>query len=151
MHLRIPPPVIGLAGGAAIWFAAKAAPALIVSFPGRVIVAGVLVAIAVLIEGGGVWRFIRHKTTVNPLKPDRASSLVVTGVYRFSRNPMYLGLVCLLAAWGVYLGALIATLIVVAAVVWYLTEFQIKPEEAALEKRFGDPYHAYKQKVRRWL
>lgn len=91
-----------------------------------------------------------HKTTFDPLDPSKAEHLVVTGVYRITRNPMYVSLVLLLVAWCLYLGDLIAFLSVPLFFV-AMTELQIKGEERALSRKFGDEYEAYKQRVRRWL
>jgi len=88
---------------------------------------------------------------VNPTKPSDASSLVVQGIYRVSRNPMYLGVLLLLIAWGIYLEHLIVVFVLPAAFVIYMNKFQIEPEEQALQKLFGDDFASYKKKVRRWI
>ena len=72
------------------------------------------------------------------------------GVYRYTRNPMYVGLACCVLAWGVYLQNFAALLGVVIFIA-YMTHFQIKPEERALQEKFGDEYANFKSKVRRWL
>ena len=90
------------------------------------------------------------KTTVNPNKPDQASALVTTGVYKISRNPMYVGFAFVLAGWGVWLTSLWA-LLCVLGFICYLTWFQIIPEERALLKIFGQGYSDYKSRVKRWL
>lgn len=91
-----------------------------------------------------------HKTTFDPLDPSKAQRLVVTGAYRFTRNPMYLGLALLLVAWCLFLGDLVAfatlPLFIIA-----MNELQIKGEEHALLHKFGDDYAAYKNRVRRWI
>lgn len=94
--------------------------------------------------------FFRAKTTVSPLTPSNSTQLVISGLYRFTRNPMYLGLLFMLIGWALYLGSL-ASALIVPAWVWALNRWQIGPEEKALEQRFGDDYRAYKNKVRRWL
>ena len=98
----------------------------------------------------GVVSFKLAKTTVNPNKPEQASKLVTSGIYRISRNPMYLGFAFILAGWGVWLSSVWAMLGVVGFI-GYLTLFQIMPEERALSKLFGDEFTAYKARVRRWL
>ncbi|HEX6927780.1 MAG TPA: isoprenylcysteine carboxylmethyltransferase family protein, partial [Gammaproteobacteria bacterium] len=82
--------------------------------------------------------------------PGRASALVVAGIYRRSRNPMYLGFALLLLALGIHLRSLSA-LLILPAFVLYMNRFQIAPEERALEARFGEEYNVYRQSVRRWL
>jgi protein-S-isoprenylcysteine O-methyltransferase Ste14 len=87
---------------------------------------------------------------VNPLQPDAASSLVSGGVYRWTRNPMYLGMALVLLAWAVYLSS-IAALAVLPLFIVYINRFQIEPEERALEARFGAQFERYRKAVRRWL
>ena len=113
------------------------------------------VAIILLTIGGifciaGVVSFRLAKTTVNPSKPEQASALVTTGVYKISRNPMYVGFAFILAGWGVWLTSLWA-LLCVLVFICYLTWFQIIPEERALLKIFGQGYSDYKSQVKRWL
>ncbi|QIQ86174.1 isoprenylcysteine carboxylmethyltransferase family protein [Erythrobacter sp.] len=95
-------------------------------------------------------RFSREKTTVDPVHPERAERLVTGGLYRVSRNPMYVGMALLLgavAAWGFAWGHLA----VIALFIWWMTRFHIIPEERALEARFGEEYRDYKANVRRWV
>ena len=150
LELRIPPVGVFLLAGAAMWGAARYVPATRFMLPGRiVVVAGLLVA-AGCIAAAGIIAFRQHATTVDPMRPDRASSLVVAGIYRRTRNPMYLGLVLLLLAWSAYLANL-AALLLVPAFVAYMNRFQIRPEEHTLLERFGDAYAKYMSEVRRWL
>jgi protein-S-isoprenylcysteine O-methyltransferase Ste14 len=107
-------------------------------------VVGAMVCVA------GVLSFRRARTTVNPLKPESATSLVIVGIYRYSRNPMYLGFLCGLLAWALVLGSLLALLGLPLFVI-YMNRFQIGPEEQSLAKLFGSEYHQYRLKVRRWL
>lgn len=94
--------------------------------------------------------FVRSRTTINPLQPERASVLVTDGIYRYTRNPMYLSLLLLLLGYAVELWSWPALLGPVAYVT-YITRFQILPEERVLEDKFGADYRAYKRKVRRWI
>jgi protein-S-isoprenylcysteine O-methyltransferase Ste14 len=94
--------------------------------------------------------FRRAKTTMSPIKPADASRLVTSGVYRLTRNPMYLSLVLYLLAWAAYLSSWLA-LLVLPLFAMYIQRFQITPEERALSSLFGPEYAAYKQRVRRWL
>lgn len=103
-----------------------------------------------IVCGLGVISFRRTGTTVNPMEPERATTLVANGIYRHSRNPMYLGFALLLLAWGFFLSSA-AALLVVPLFVVYMNRFQIMPEERALESLFGQKYVQYKQSVRRWL
>ena len=103
-----------------------------------------------LVAAAGVLQFRRAKTTVNPVSPASSSSLVTGGIYRFSRNPMYLGFLLVLAAWACYLGSAAAALIVPLFVL-YMNRFQIEPEERALARLFGQEFDDYRARVRRWI
>ncbi len=94
--------------------------------------------------------FLRARTTVHPTHPEETSALLIDGLYCVSRNPMYLGLLLILLAWGVHLGSLPA-FVPALLFVGYITKYQIVYEELALEKNFGDVYRQYKAKVRRWI
>ncbi len=94
--------------------------------------------------------FLMAKTTVHPTHPEETTALVVSGLYRLSRNPMYLGLLMMLLGWGVFLGSLPA-LLVVPLFVFTITRYQIVYEERALAENFGDSYREYQSKVRRWI
>ena len=98
----------------------------------------------------GMIAFRRARTTINPLRPQSTSAIVDSGIYRVTRNPMYVGLVCILFGWAVYLWSPWALLGPFAAAA-YLGRFQIAPEEKALTELFGAEYLAYKARVRRWL
>ncbi|WP_200911606.1 methyltransferase family protein [Teredinibacter purpureus] len=114
-----------------------------------------IVSAIILLVGGvfcmaGVWSFRKSKTTVDPLNPKKASALVVFGVYRFSRNPMYVGFAMCLIAFCIALASPFSLLSIVGFVV-YMNEYQIKPEEQALRKNFGDAFLRYSNRVSRWL
>lgn len=150
MHLKVPPVVVFLIAAGLLSAGAWLLPALNFAAPGRTVLAVVL-AVAGMVPGGqAVAAFVKRKTTVDPRTPERAAVLVSDGIYRFSRNPMYLGLACLLMALALYLGTLTAV-VIVPGFVWYLTEFQIRPEEDSLRKIFGEAYEHYQAKVRRWI
>lgn len=109
-----------------------------------------LVVLGIAVAVSGAIAFRRSKTTTNPLKPRAATSLVTGGIYRHTRNPMYLGVTLVLVGWAVYLAAPIA-LLGPAIFVRFITQFQIIPEELALTELFGQQFIAYKSAVRRWL
>lgn len=94
--------------------------------------------------------FSKNDTTINPLDPTKAQNLVVEGVYRITRNPMYLGLALLLVAWCFYLGA-VGAFLAIPLFVFTMNELQIKREERALIEKFGEEYRTYTQQVRRWI
>lgn len=150
MHLKIPPPAVFLVAVALLAAGNRFLPDLSLTLPGQVSAALLLGLAGVVPALQAVIEFIARKTTIDPRSPEQASTLVTGGIYRFSRNPMYLGLLCLLLAFALFWGTL--TVIVVAPLfVWYMTEFQIKPEEASLRQVFGSEYETYLSEVRRWL
>ena len=150
LELKIPPPVVALLVGIAMWVASRTGPSIDLPFLIRAVT-----AIAIAMLGGGIsfagdMSFRRAKTTVNPMRPEKASSLVTSGIYRFTRNPMYLGLLLIVIAWAVFLSSPWALAGPVAFVL-YVGRFQITPEERALSTKFGAEYSSYKSQVRRWL
>lgn len=150
LELKIPPPLVALIIAVTMWIARNVAPTLELSPATRIVAAGVVAVIGGYFSIAGTIAFRRARTTVNPLKPERASSLVTSGVYRITRNPMYVALALLLVAWGFYLSAP-ALLAGSALFVLYVTRFQIQPEERVLRRMFGNEYTSYTQRVRRWL
>ena len=97
-----------------------------------------------------MYTLYRARTTIDPIFPNKATSLITTGPFNISRNPIYLALLLILLAWIIRLGNVVAVLLSVTFV-WHLTRFQIKAEEEALEEKFGTAYQEYKLKVRRWI
>jgi protein-S-isoprenylcysteine O-methyltransferase Ste14 len=118
--------------------------------PWRHGLAVIIFGVGILLILAGVYAFQKAKTTVNPTKPAAASSVVTSGVYRLSRNPMYVGFLLALIGWATFLSHTLPFLLLPAFVA-YMNRFQISPEERALSAKFGDEYETYKQAVRRWL
>lgn len=150
LELKIPPPAVAVLLAGAMWGISLVAPLLEV--PAFIRVAA---AVTIALAGGGfsltgVISFRRARTTVNPMKPETASSLVCSGIYKVTRNPMYLGLLLVLVAWAVFLSSAWALLGPLAFVL-YINRFQIAPEERVLSAMFGTGYSTYKSRVRRWL
>ena len=150
LELKVPPPVLALCLALLMWFTSLLVPSVVVPFGVRLGVALALVVIGQSIGISGIVSFRRAKTTINPVKPSAASSLVTSGVYRVTRNPMYLGLLVTLVAWAVFLSNLVA-LLAAPLFVLYINRFQINPEERVLSSLFDAEYAAYKENVRRWL
>lgn len=133
-----------------MWYLKQGLPALTL-FPSTFKWLGVvLMIIGFSLDLTALMQFIRKHTTLNPLSPDKASTIVVSGLYHYTRNPMYLGMLVALCGWGIYLGNL-ASLLCLPAFVWVLTRMQINAEERLLSKKFGKPYTDYLKQVRRWL
>ena len=133
-----------------MWLLARLTPGFDYAVPLRQLLVAVVSALAVLIALAGVASFRQASTTVNPLNPENSSALVVSGIYRITRNPMYLGFLLLLAAWALMLANL-AVLLLLPVFVWYMNRFQIVPEERALTSLFGNDYTTYCARVRRWI
>lgn len=150
LELRIPPPIVGLIIAAGMWAVARFPPLLPLPMIARLVVAVVLLVAGLAVALGGVVSFRRARTTVNPLKPESTVALVATGIYSFTRNPMYLGMASILLAWVVFLASP-WSLIGPALFIAYITRFQIVPEERVLAELFGESFAAYTRRVRRWL
>lgn len=150
LELKIPPPVVALLLAAAIYYAAPVFPALPLNEQWRLILAILFGVVGISCDLAGLYSFRKAHTTINPLAPKNASVLVTTGIYRFTRNPMYLGLAFLLLAWSCY-WASSAVLVDLPLFIVYITLFQIKPEERILRGKFPDQFPAYCRQVRRWI
>jgi len=150
LDIRIPPPVVGALVAAAMWGVSMLGPQLALAPGPRYTSVAILVAAGVAFDVLGLLAFRGAGTTINPLRPERASSLVTGGIYRITRNPMYVGVGLLLLAWAAYLSALLP-FAGPALFALYITRFQIQPEERVLKGIFGEDYAAYCARVRRWL
>ena len=145
------PPILWVAVFAACMIAtARLFPETRVSFPARDLLAYALVLAGVGIAASGVLAFRRHRTTVDPTRPGAASMLVTSGIYRVTRNPMYVGMALAVAGIGLRTGSLIALSLAPVFVV-ALTRFQVEPEEAAMRRLFGEAWGDYASRVPRWL
>jgi formamidopyrimidine-DNA glycosylase len=149
-RVKVPPVIIVLIAAALMWAASQLLPFGRSVRPAASIAAVVIAGLGGVIAIAGVLEFRRAATTVNPLDPAKASTLVTGGVYRFTRNPMYLGLALVLVAFGLWLGSWPSLFVVTGYIAW-LGRFQIEPEERALEQKFGGAYAAYARRVRRWV
>lgn len=150
LDLKVPPVALVILTGVLMGFVAWAAPSFSFALPARPFVAVGIALAGVVVTLLGVASFRRAKTTVNPMKPETSSSLVVSGIYRRTRNPMYLGFLLILLGWAAYLSNALA-FVVLPGFVLYMNRFQIGPEEKALASRFGPDFIAYKGRVRRWI
>lgn len=150
LELKIPPPVQWLFFALLTWLAAWALPQCNFPFAGHRLLALVLAAAGAACGLAGVIAFRQAQTTADPHRPERARTVVSHGIYRHTRNPMYLGLALVLAAlacwWATAWGLVTVTLFCTG-----ITRLQILPEERALQAAFGSTYQAYRQHVRRWL
>jgi protein-S-isoprenylcysteine O-methyltransferase Ste14 len=150
LELKILPAVLVVLWLVSMWLIAQAMPWAIVSIPGGGIVASIaclLGFVAIIVSAIALHA---AKTTINPFAPDATTSIVTSGIYRFSRNPIYVGLLAILAGWAIFLANVFSALLLPLFVI-YMNLFQIIPEEKVLQAKFGDAYAQYLQSVRRWL
>lgn len=150
LELKIPPLALVAICALAMWLVARWLPLATLSFSGVHWLSLVLVLLGIAVALAGVLAFRQHATTVNPMNPDRSTTVVRDGIYRYTRNPMYLGFVLALLGWGLYLGQASALLLLIPFIGW-LTRFQVVPEERALRRQFGADYEDYRRHVRRWI
>jgi len=150
LELRIPPVLVAIIIGVAMWAVSVVTPKLPVGDTARLLGAIAVGALGVAAALAGVAEFRRVQTTVDPTNPGNSTSVVTSGIYRFTRNPMYLGFLLVVVGWAVYLSnpwGFIGPIVFVL----YMNRFQIEPEERILAARFGAPFEQYLRSVRRWI
>ncbi|WP_449301721.1 methyltransferase family protein [Pseudoxanthomonas mexicana] len=145
LETRVPPPILLLALAAIVWALPGSTYSLV-----RIAIGVPLVVLGLSLNAWPKTLFRHVGTTVNPLHPERSSALVTSGLYRYSRNPMYLGYALALLGWVICQGQPLGV-VMVALFIGYVTIFQILPEERHLSVRFPAEYAAYKRAVRRWV
>ena len=150
LELKIPPLVLVALFALAMWLLAQLVPPLALPSYWGLVLACIFASVGVAVAVSGVLAFRRVNTTVDPRVPQQTSSLVARGIYRYSRNPMYLGFLLLLTALACYLMNA-AAFILLPLFVLYMNRFQIAPEERFLLQKFGAEYQSYTTQVRRWL
>lgn len=149
-QLKIPPPVYMVLTAALMWLLSRMFPIYQVFSAPLNQVGYLFMFIGLSFDASSILQFFRAKTTVNPISPEKASALVISGMYQFTRNPMYVGLLLLLIGFAILQGSLSAFLLI-PLFMFVLTSQQIIPEETILEDKFGQQYIDYKMSVRRWL
>ncbi len=150
LELRVPPVAVFLLVVLLMYVLKGLIPSVTVTVPFLKFVVAGLTLLSGYIGVAGVYEFRKVKTTVNPVKPENASSVVNTGVFAYTRNPMYFALLLLIVALGLWWQHL-SVILCGALFVSYMNRYQIKPEEQVLERLFGDEYLKYKNRVRRWI
>ncbi|HBU78885.1 MAG TPA: isoprenylcysteine carboxylmethyltransferase family protein [Muricauda sp.] len=150
MKMKVPPALVMLVFGVLMYVLDRFLPVGEFDFFGKHWLIWFLFGLGSLVILISVIQFLIQKTTTDPLNPNKASKLVTNGIYNFTRNPMYLGMLLFLLAYGLNLGNAFNTL-VAAGFVSYMNHFQIKPEEEALKKIFGQEYNIYCKLTRRWF
>jgi len=147
---KIPPPMVAGLVGLAMWGVSSLQPLFPLDLRYRQFVVVVLGVAGITFDFLGLLVFLRSKTTINPMTPHKTSTLVTGGIYRITRNPMYVGLALLLTAWAIHLDSL-RTFLGPPLFILYIGQFQIQPEEKVLKRIFGEEYAMYAARVRRWL
>lgn len=150
LELKIPPVLVTILFVVLMWAVCKVTPGVALPQAARILSVSVFATLGAGIGLAAFISFRRANTTVNPLNPDNCSTLVASGIFRRTRNPMYLALLLLLTGWAIYL-ANPFSLLLAPAFMAYMNRFQIVPEERALEKKFGAAFLEYKRQVRRWI
>ncbi|UXY16992.1 isoprenylcysteine carboxylmethyltransferase family protein [Chitiniphilus purpureus] len=150
LELRIPPLLLALLFAAAMHLAGNWTPGLAFQLPGAAPLALLSAALAAAAIAPALLAFRRAGTTVDPTRPEQSRTMVTGGIYRISRNPMYLGFALALLGLAIWQSHLLA-LGAVPLFVLYMNRFQIVPEERALRSRFGAQFDAYAQRTRRWI
>ena len=150
MNLKLPPALVFLIFSFLMYLLSRLLPFGDFEFFGRDYLLLFLMGMAVLIAIISLFQFFTSKTTIDPRTPFKATKLVSGGIYRFTRNPMYLAILLVLLAWGLWLGNAFNALLA-AGFVGYMNKFQIRPEEEALATIFGKEFQLYCTQVRRWF
>lgn len=150
MELKIPPPLLALTFAILMWGISKISSLGSLESAMTAPLSLVVLTIGLVINISAVVSFRSANTTVNPMRPKSTTQLVDAGVYKLSRNPMYLGAALILSSWSIWLGNSF-NLAALVLFIWYMTKFQIIPEEKALKELFPSEFELYKAKVRRWI
>jgi protein-S-isoprenylcysteine O-methyltransferase Ste14 len=148
--MRVPPPIYAVLTAGLMWLVDRNLPLWRVLHPPYCDLGWALMMLGAAFDAASFMLFIRARTTINPVRPERTRQLVTAGLYRISRNPMYLGLALVLTGWALRLGSL-GPWVLVAGFVQLISIVQIRPEEAALAERFGRRYLEYCRHVNRWV
>lgn len=150
LELKIPPPIVALLIGLGMWGLAQWPPYWSMDTIWRYLLSALVAAVGIAIAASGVITCLRAKTTISPFSPNKTTSLITTGIFQWTRNPMYLGVLLLLCALAVLLQSVWALLGPVVFFLWVYF-LQILPEERILSKMFGETYQSYCSRVRRWI
>ena len=147
LKTKIPPPLITLICILIIYFFEKE---FIFFEDWNIYISGFFLLWGLIVIAFAVFKFAKTKTTVDPTKPSKTSSLVISGIYRITRNPMYLGMLFLIISFTFYKLSLIGA-IVIPSFIFYINKYQIEPEEYEMRKKFGENFEDYCKKVDRWI
>ncbi len=150
LRLKVPPVIQAATCIMAMWLLSRYMPLCSVEIVNRPLITAIFITIAGLLAIAAIVSFRKAKTTVDPRTPCETRELVITGIYNYSRNPMYLSLMLILIGLALLFGAL-SSFLMLPIFVLFMNRLQIEPEEEELERLFGESYREYKLNVRRWL
>ena len=148
LKTKIPPPIIALTCIVINYLSTYLINPI--NFPNIEIIGILILLVGLITAMLAIFFFKKYKTTVNPINPEEATTLVTTGIFSITRNPMYLGLFFVISSTVLFFGSWFGIIILIFFV-WYINKFQIIPEEEAMEKLFGNKYNEYRKNVRRWI
>ena len=145
---KIPPPLVVLILVISTFFSSKKID--LIQIPFQSLISILILSVGILILLNPVLKFKKSKTTINPIKFKKVNKLVTSGIYKYSRNPMYLGLLMIVISTSIFYLNIYSILTPLFFYLW-INRFQIKREEVFLTKKFGEDYLSYKKKTRRWI
>jgi len=146
--IKIPPPLIVLTIIISIYFSSKRID--LINIPFQLEISFFMLSLGILIFINPVLKFIKSKTTINPIQFEETNKLVTSGIFKYSRNPMYLGMLMIIISTSIFYLNIYSMLTPFLFIFW-INKFQIKREEAFLAEKFGKEYLSYKNKTRRWI
>ena len=146
--IKIPPPVLVLILVSSNYFSSKKID--LIHLPNQDLISIIILLIGILILINPIFKFIKSKTTIDPIKFKKVNKLIISGIYKYSRNPMYLGLLMIVISTSIFFLNIFSITTPLLFYCW-INRFQIKREEIFLTEKFGEEYMSYKTKTRRWI
>ena len=145
---KIPPPILVLILVSSNYFSSKKID--LIHLPNQDLISIIILLIGILILINPIFKFIKSKTTIDPIKFKKVNKLIISGIYKYSRNPMYLGLLMIVISTSIFYLNIFSITTPFLFYCW-INRFQIKREEIFLTEKFGEEYMSYKIKTRRWI
>jgi protein-S-isoprenylcysteine O-methyltransferase Ste14 len=145
---KIPPPILVLILVSSNYFSSKKID--LIHLPNQDLISIIILLIGILILINPIFKFIKSKTTIDPIKFKKVNKLIISGIYKYSRNPMYLGLLMIVISTSIFFLNIFSITTPLLFYCW-INRFQIKREEIFLTEKFGEEYMSYKIKTRRWI
>ena len=146
--IKIPPPILALILVSSNYFLSKEIDPI--HLPNQDLISIIILLIGLLILINPIFKFIKSKTTIDPIKFKKVNKLITSGIYKYSRNPMYLGLLMIVISTSIFYLNIFSIITPILFICW-INRFQIKREEIFLTEKFGKEYLSYKTKTRRWI